>query len=234
MKTNENSLIIYDDSCPMCKAYTKSFVEMGLLRPENRLGFAETDVNLRQQIDLDRGRHEIPLLDRESGEVRYGLRALTHLLSQKWPFLRPVLKSNLVYYTFYPLYQIITYNRRLIANSQAPAVGFDCAPDFHAFYRFIYIFLGLLVSLVIGLKLPLTLLALWGGLLSIGATYYTLTRQGLARWDAFGHLATVAMITALLSLPLVFVGGDLPLWGTLSWAGLALGYGLKSWYNRMA
>ena len=37
------------------------------------------------------------------------------------------------------MYQIITYNRRIIAGSSAPANGFDCAPDFNAFYRWLYI-----------------------------------------------------------------------------------------------
>ncbi len=148
MKANETNLIIYDDNCPMCKAYTKGFVEMGLLKRENRVGFTGTDEALRNQIDIDRARHEIPLLDRESGEVRYGLKALTHLLSQKWPILSPILKSKLTYYAFYPLYQIITYNRRLIANSRAPENGFDCAPDFDGFYRGLYILLGLVMIFI--------------------------------------------------------------------------------------
>ncbi|MEL7531320.1 MAG: hypothetical protein AAFN10_08440 [Bacteroidota bacterium] len=234
MKANESTLIIYDDSCPMCKAYTKGFVEMGLLTAENRVGFAETDEDLRTKIDLERGRHEIPLLDRESGEVKYGLKALTHLLSQKWPLLGPVLKSKFVYYAFYPLYQIITYNRRLIANSRAPQTGFDCAPDFNAFYRTLYILLGLMLSLLIGLKLPLIVLTVWSLLLSIGGAYISLTRNSRARWDAWGHLATVALITAFLSWPIAALSDLLPLWGTLSWASVALGLGLKAWFARMA
>ena len=36
----ENKVIVYDDSCPMCKIYTYWFVAVGLLKQENRVGFA--------------------------------------------------------------------------------------------------------------------------------------------------------------------------------------------------
>lgn len=233
MEATKTNLIIYDDSCPMCKAYTQGFVGMGLLSRENRVGFAQTDQNLRAKIDLDRGRHEIPLLDQETGEVRYGLEALTHLLSTQWPVLAPILKSKLTYYSLYPLYQIITYNRRLIANSRSPQEGFDCAPDFNAFYRTIYMLLSLLALIGIALALPTSFAWAWGGLLTVGALFLSLTRQGLARWDAFGHLATVGMITALLSWPLAALQGVLPPWGTLGWGAAALLVGLNSWRKRL-
>lgn len=233
MNAKANNLIIYDDSCPMCKAYTQGFVGMGLLSPENRVGFANTDDALRSKIDIEKGRHEIPLLDKETGQVRYGLKALTYLLSLQWPFLAPILKSKFLYFCLYPFYQVITYNRRLIANSRSPQEGYDCAPDFNAFYRAIYLLIGLLITLSIGLSLPIPILGVWVTLFLIASVFIMGSRRGVDRWDAFGHLGTVGIITALLTWPLLGLSSVLPLWGTLGWGGFALLIGLNSWRKRM-
>ena len=42
-----NKVIVYDDSCPMCKIYTYWFVAMGLIKPENRVGFATASLPKR-------------------------------------------------------------------------------------------------------------------------------------------------------------------------------------------
>ena len=38
MKPLAHKVIIYDDVCPMCKAYTQGFVRIGWLPAENRVG----------------------------------------------------------------------------------------------------------------------------------------------------------------------------------------------------
>lgn len=50
-------VIVYDDSCPMCRLYTYGFVMWGLLKPEHRVGFAAAPADLMASIDLTRGRH---------------------------------------------------------------------------------------------------------------------------------------------------------------------------------
>ena len=134
----ESKVIIYDDSCPMCKLYTYWFVAWGFLAPENRIGFATAPANITSHVDLDRGRHEIPLFDRDTKETIYGLKALTYVLGSRWTWLKPFFESRVFMWMFYPLYQIITYNRRVIAGCQA-CCGFDCAPDLNRFYRSVYL-----------------------------------------------------------------------------------------------
>ena len=111
----ENKVIVYDDSCPMCKIYTWWFVAMGLLKPENRVGFATASPEITSNIDLDRSRHEIPLYDRATGNTIYGLKAMTHILASRWEWLSPIFESRPFWWTFHPIYEIITYNRRVIA-----------------------------------------------------------------------------------------------------------------------
>ncbi|MEL6845423.1 MAG: hypothetical protein AAFP02_19640 [Bacteroidota bacterium] len=231
MKTQTAPIIIYDDQCPMCQAYTHAFVEVGLLEKENRIGFADAKAEALAHLDLNRARHEIPLLDPQTGEVRYGLKALTYLLSSKLPFLRPLLHNQLVYYSLYPLYQLITYNRRLIANSRSPKEGFDCAPDFHAGYRLAYILLAAMVVILIASKLPLIWIGI-GAALSLGTAAWSLGyTEKYRRWDAFAHLATAGLITALLSLALGWTLSVLPPWGTLLYA-LPFAVGIWSGFRR--
>ena len=72
MASLSDKIIIYDDNCPMCAAYTQAFVKLDLLENDGRLGFQAAPETYLQQLDTDRARHEIPLLDRNTGEVHMG------------------------------------------------------------------------------------------------------------------------------------------------------------------
>ena len=115
----DSKVIIYDDVCPLCKAYTSGFVQAGWLRPENRIGFAEAPPELIRRIDVDRARHEIPLYDRATGETLYGKEALFFIIGEAIPVFKPVFRLRLFRAIVFGLYQIITYNRRIIADSSA-------------------------------------------------------------------------------------------------------------------
>lgn len=196
MQVLENKVIVYDDVCPMCNAYTAGFVRMGWLK--HRTGFADAPPDLLQKIDLDRARHEIPLLDTQTGEVTYGVNALFLILGERMPFFKPLFRNRLFRSAVYQLYQLITYNRRVIAGSAAPKTGFDCAPDVNLFYRWLYIGLAAtgatflfwqnfsLDNLAIKALLPLL------GF-SLAAVFFTKKKL-----DFVGHWATIALASALL------------------------------------
>lgn len=196
MKTLENKVLVYDDACPMCKAYTAGFVKMGWL--DRRAGFAEATPEMLAQLDLNRSRHEIPLLDTTTGEVRYGLDALFMILGARMPVFKPLFRSRLFRAPLYQLYQIITYNRRIIAGSVAAKTGFDCTPDVNVFYRWVYILLAL--SAGAWLLVPGALSAGWMGaglLVFHGITMLA----GLAvsnKLDFLGHWVTIFLVNGLL------------------------------------
>ncbi len=177
MEEFDNKIIVYDDVCPMCRAYTSGFVRLGWLK--HRTGFADAPEELLGQIDLDRARHEIPLLDTGTGEVVYGLDALFLILGKRMPFLKPLFRNRLFRGFLYQLYQIVTYNRRVIAGSRAPETGFDCAPDVNLFYRWLYI-----------------------GLATATATWLFLTDETASTWTS----AALPGLFALM-LPAVFFTG---------------------------
>ena len=200
-KNLDSKVIIYDDVCPLCKAYTSGFVRAGWLRPENRIGFAEAPAALIERIDIDRARHEIPLYDRVTGETLYGKEALFFILGEAIPIFRPLFRLRFFRAFIFCLYQIITYNRRIIANSRPPAKGFDCAPDFNAFYRWLYIGLMgmgagfLFYSAAPNFDLFLSILV---SLIGIAVILGCLIPAISVQTSYFGHLATVLFIIAIL------------------------------------
>lgn len=207
MKTLMNKVIIYDDVCPLCKAYTEGFVQLGWLMPENRIGFATASPELLKRIDIDRARHEIPLFDSVTGETLYGKDALFYIIGEQFPLLKPLFNFSIFRGFIYFLYQIITYNRRIIVGSKAPKTGFDCAPDFNLKYRLIYILIAVLIIIlgidwrsVLGFNILNTafLIAILRGVL-----FKTLN----TKMDYFGHLATVALIVYILN---PFLNGIFP------------------------
>lgn len=217
----ENKVIIYDDSCPMCKLYTFWFVAWGFLKPENRIGFASAPEEVTSKIDLVRGRHEIPLFDRSTGETIYGLKALTHLIGSRWKWLRPFFESRLFMWMFYPLYQVITYNRRVIAGCKS-CCGFDCAPDLNRFYRTVYLVLASLFVFLIGTLLiiqapdaiagsvtpahsatGIMMAFAFVGLIILAVK--RLTVGSLAAWNFGGNYATSLLIVAIMLIPLAMI-----------------------------
>jgi predicted DCC family thiol-disulfide oxidoreductase YuxK len=202
MKTLKDKVIIYDDVCPLCNAYTEGFVQLGWLMPENRIGFAAANPELLKKIDINRARHEIPLFDKITEETLYGKEALFYIIGEQFPILIPLFAFSFFKIFIYFLYQIITYNRRIIAGSKAPKTGFDCAPDFNIKYRIIYILLaGLFCYLLNPLNTQtidfqfLITIFVFGAAILRGLFY----RGILKKMDYWGHLITVILILHIIA-----------------------------------
>lgn len=141
-----NNIIIYDDSCPLCEAYTAAFIKTGFLQKDGRQSFATADESLLARIDPSRSKDEIPLLDLHTGKVLYGIDALLEVLSQKFSFIKPVAGLRPVNWVIRKLYKLISYNRRVIVAPKKNVSGFDCTPCFNIRYRLAFITIGLLFN----------------------------------------------------------------------------------------
>ena len=207
--SNPTKVMIYDDSCPMCQAYTKGFVQAGILPEGGRQCFSEVPADIRAKLDLDKGRHEIPLYDTVTGETIYGKQALFFLLSSRWTWLKPIFENALVQAVVHQAYQIVTYNRRLIAGSRPPKAGFDCAPDFNAFYRTIYIVLAVVASVVLSLFIAgfdaAHTLQLWIAPVLVAVVAQIALSNTLKRMDFLGHWATVTLLSQIFLLPFLWI-----------------------------
>lgn len=199
----------------MCQLYTQGFVQAGMLKPENRIAFTCLPAQYAPQIDLDRSRHEIALLDVQGGKTLYGLDSLLYMIGTRLPTLARIARFAPFYFFFKALYALVSYNRRVII--QAKPKAFDCAPDFHAGYRLAFIVLAYVWSSFV-LGIPLLYL------LGIIAGHYALPFLGKhQRTELLGQLA-VSLVVACLLACLHPVAG---------WLAGALSYALRLrfWIN---
>lgn len=134
-------LIIYDESCPMCKLYTKGMVAADTSGCLTRISNGEiNNESIINRIDLQRARHEIPLVDLNGGETLYGVDTWIYALGQRNQPLKKLLSSQWFKVLLQKLYAFISYNRRIIITA-APRRWqlLDLQPDFHAGHRIAFI-----------------------------------------------------------------------------------------------
>lgn len=134
-------LLIYDDHCPLCSWYSGQFVKYGLLQQENRQPFSKVADHWLQQIDFAASRNRIPLIDKKTGTVTYGLDALLVLLGQRFPWIQQVGHWKPVHAFLEQLYALISYNRKVVVAVRCGKGDIDCAPDFHLGYRMVFLLL---------------------------------------------------------------------------------------------
>lgn len=137
---NTAKIIIYDDTCPFCGAYTNAFVKTGLIAKENRKAFNNIDQNTLALIDIKRCVNEIPVIDVHTKQVWYGIDGLVEILQQKIPFIKPVANIQPIKYLLLKLYKFISFNRKVIVAPKATHGNFDCTPDFNLRYRLFFLF----------------------------------------------------------------------------------------------
>lgn len=218
MNPTENKAIIYDDTCPLCKWYTHKFIQFGMLKKENRLSFSElNETGIITQVEMPRGKHEIPLIDLNGGETIYGIDSLVFILKQKMPFIGTVMKFPPVYSFFKALYSMVSYNRRVIVAAPASECGIDCTPDFSKKYRFIFlVFAGVVATLIsylfgqaVHFLIPepflknagLDMLVMVGMGWMVQAALAAVVMPTFLKWEYWGQLATIGIIGVLVLVP---------------------------------
>ncbi|CAN5556063.1 hypothetical protein BH09BAC4_BH09BAC4_09960 [soil metagenome] len=150
-------LIIYDESCPMCKLYTKGMVAADTTGCLTRIGSGQLTQDTINRIDPQRARHEIPLVDLDGGETLYGVDTWIYALGQRNRQVENLLSMRWFKTILQKLYAFISYNRRIIITS-APGRWqlFDLQPEFQLSYRiaFILVVFGLLTGLFVTVNFP--------------------------------------------------------------------------------
>jgi predicted DCC family thiol-disulfide oxidoreductase YuxK len=141
-----NKVLVYDDSCPLCAAYTRAFVKAGFLSKEERKAFSAIDNELLLSVSMQKGRNEIPLIDIQTKQVWYGIDALLEILDRKIPFIKSIGNTKPVKFLLRKLYKLISYNRRVIVAPAAKPVSCDCTPDFNSKYRLAFMLFFLLFN----------------------------------------------------------------------------------------
>ncbi len=146
----KNSIIlIYDDACPMCAAYSKLFVRLGLLPASGRIAYSDSfNQWYSVLIDRDKSVNEIPLIDLEKSQIYYGLDSLLEILSRKYSSFKIIKKIKPLYWILQKLYLLISYNRKVII----PPVSCDsnsCNPKFNIKYRVLFFLFAISITALV-------------------------------------------------------------------------------------
>lgn len=208
-------VIIYDDSCPLCIAYTNAFVTTGFIEKNCRQDFTNVPEDLLNMIDQDKCRNQIPLVDPQTKEIWYGIDALLEILGSKIPLIKQVGNIKPIKWLLHKLYKFISFNRRVIVAPTTSAKGFDCTPDFNLRYRILFMLVGLVFNT--WMLVPLHHYVLSNSLFS--ADLQTLEAAHLAivliniaiafvpgkrhSNEYLGQVNMLAMITLLATIPLM-------------------------------
>lgn len=144
MKTLAHHVLIFDNKCPLCKAYTGAFVKAGMLDENGREAYSSTLPQTCTLINMDRARNEIALVNTRSGQVYYGIDSLFRILGHAFPLLAPVFRLRAFRAVMKQVYSFISYNRKVIIPVKSSEDG--CVPDFNLPYRLAYIVFTWLVT----------------------------------------------------------------------------------------
>ncbi len=207
METLKTKALIYDSACPMCTWYTGKMVKTGLIKEHNRLAFEQLETGNYCKLDLDRARHEILMIDAETGEVLYGLDALTLVFANTYPMLRPLISKSWFKSPLRPLYFFISYNRRIIAGSTPETSGnLSYAPDFNLGWRlaliatgFGYTALCIYIFALVRALSPTLLLTCVTGYFLLLLTFDIANNNSTERkLDYLGHLGVLGFVEGSL------------------------------------
>jgi len=148
MKTLNHHVLIFDQDCPLCKAYTGIFIKTGMLDAYGRQAYGQMNEATCLIIDKDKARNEIALVNTKTGHVIYGIDSLFRIISHAFPVFAPLFRLNAFRWLMKKLYAFISYNRKVIIPGKT-STG-SCIPAFNLKYRWAYIvFTWMLTSLVL-------------------------------------------------------------------------------------
>lgn len=215
MKTLANKTLVYDEDCPLCRAYTNGFVKAGMLDANGKKPFSQ--MQACDRIDLRRAANEIALIDNTCGKTIYGIDSLLTVLGASFPWIKKIGKFAPVHFLLRKLYSFISYNRKVIMpNPKAATDRVACLPDFNWSYRIAYVVFATFVTAV-------TLHAYSGFLpeiakngfgieLALAGAQLVFQAIFLIKYDLrtivnyAGNLMTVSLFGAILLTPMLIAG----------------------------
>jgi predicted DCC family thiol-disulfide oxidoreductase YuxK len=144
MKTLKHHVLIFDEACPLCRAYTGAFVKTGMLDEHGREAYNKMEEQTCNCIDKDRARNEIALVNTKTGNVLYGIDSLFRVIAHAFPVFAPLFRFTPFKWCMKKLYSFISYNRKVIIPGKETADS--CIPDFNVKYRWAYIAFTWIIS----------------------------------------------------------------------------------------
>lgn len=142
MKSNKQKdyKILYDDTCKICLNSAKLFKKLDLFNDVEMhpLSKALEDQNII--INKSFAKDQIALINLESQEVYYGVSSFLELIGIRFPFIKKIGRTKIVFAILNFLYGIICYNRKIITPISCET-DCDIRPSKNLFYRVVFIIL---------------------------------------------------------------------------------------------
>ena len=149
-RTLANQTLLYDADCPLCRVYTKAFIDAGMLDENGKKPYCQLSPDEQHFIDVKRASNEIALVDNINKTVIYGIDSLLKVIGFSYPWMEKVGNWQTVKFFLKKLYSFISYNRKVIIPSKINnEIKLQCIPDFNYKYRFIYIVFAWLISSIV-------------------------------------------------------------------------------------
>ncbi len=220
--------LIFDAECPMCTAYSKTFVKTGMLDEQGREAYQEMAEQTCTLIDKDRARNEIALVNIKTGEVYYGIDSIFKVIANSFPVFKPLFSFAPFHWIMKKTYSFIAYNRKVIVPGKS--IDDNCVPDFNINYRLAYIvFTWMVTSLVLtrysGLLIGILPVSkffrefiICGGQIIFQAIVIRFIAKDKV-FQYLGNMMTISFAASLLLLLFMFVGHLLSITHPMIYAG---------------
>ncbi|RZJ70055.1 hypothetical protein [Flavobacterium sp.] len=145
MKTLANQTLIFDEDCPLCRAYSGAFVKVGMLDAQGKMPYSE--LTACEFVDRKRAANEIALVDHANKTTLYGIDSLLEVIGASFPIVKKIGQFAPVHFLLTRLYKFISYNRKVIMpNPKTAKNHVQCLPDFNVKYRVIYLIFAVLAT----------------------------------------------------------------------------------------
>lgn len=214
-RTLENQTLLYDADCPLCRVYTKGFIDAGMLDENGKKPYCQLTIEEQSFIDVNRASNEIALVDNVNKTVIYGIDSLLRIIGFSFPWMEKVGNWKPVKFLLKKLYSFISYNRKVIIPSRINReIKLQCVPDFSYKWRYIYIVFAWLVSSLIVFNYVFLIFQGFASFQLISfAIFIQLPFQSLflMKFDKeitlnyIGNLITISLFGSLLLLPMYII-----------------------------
>ena len=147
MKTLANQTLLYDEDCPLCRAYTSGFIKAGMLDENGKKSYCQLSDEEQKFIDVKRASNEIALVDNDNKTVIYGIDSLLKIIGYSFPWIAKIGNLKPIKIFLKKLYSFISYNRKVIIPGKInKEIRLQCVPNFNYKYRILYILFAVIVS----------------------------------------------------------------------------------------
>jgi predicted DCC family thiol-disulfide oxidoreductase YuxK len=214
MKTLNDHTIFYDAVCPMCNLYTNAFVKTGMLDKDGREPYQTMTPEYASQIDCKRAVNEIALMNKQTGEIYYGVTSLFIIIGNAFPVFRPLFLCKPFAWMADKAYKFISYNRRVIMPSSEDVSLPHQNPSFNLRYRLAFLIVSWFITALILNCYSKLLIGLVPAsnfyrefLVCGGQIFWQLGIMSLIKkdksWDYLGTMMTISFAGGLMLLPAI-------------------------------